>query len=46
MEFIFPHLIKINFSNINTYQKFHIIGSAHNKKEIAIKKNKTVHLYF
>ena len=28
----------VNFSNINTYKKFHIIGSAHNKKEIAIKK--------
>ncbi len=28
---------KINFSNINTYKKFHFIGSAHNKKEIKIK---------
>ena len=32
----------LNFSNINTYKKFHLIGSAHNKKEIVIKKNKIV----
>jgi len=35
-----------NFSNINTYQKFHIIGSAHNKKEIAIKKKQNCELIF
>ena len=36
----------INFSNINTYQKFHIIGSAHNKKEIAIKKKQNCSFIF
>ena len=36
----------INFSNINTYQKFHIIGSAHNKREIAIKKKQNCSLIF
>jgi len=35
-----------NFSNINTYKKFHIIGSAHNKKEVAIKKLQNCKLIF
>lgn len=36
----------VNFSNINTYKKFHIIGSAHNKKEIAIKKRQNCKFIF
>ena len=36
----------LNFSNINTHKKFHLIGSAHNKKEIAIKKKQNCRLIF
>ena len=36
----------VNFSNINTHKKFNIIGSAHNKIEIAIKKRQNCKLIF
>ncbi len=36
----------LNFLNINTYKKFHIIGSAHNKREIRIKRLQGCKLIF
>ena len=36
----------LNFSNINTYKKFHLIGSAHSKQEIAIKNAQNCKLIF
>ena len=36
----------LNFSNINTYKKFHLIGSAHTKQEIVIKKSQNCKLIF
>ena len=37
---------KLNFNNLNIHKKFHIIGSAHNKKEILIKKQQNCKLIF
>ena len=36
----------LNFNNLNIHKKFHIIGSAHNKKEILIKKKQNCKLIF
>lgn len=36
----------LNFSNLNIQRKFEIIGSAHNKKEIIIKKHQNCKLIF
>ena len=36
----------LNFSNINTRKKFHLIGSAHNKKEVLVKKYQNCRLVF
>ena len=36
----------LNFNNLNIHNKFHIIGSAHNKKEILIKKRQKCEFIF
>jgi len=36
----------LNFSNINIRKKFHLIGSAHNKKEVLVKKYQNCRLIF